>query len=535
MAKKNGKVKEDKSFEEKLWDAAEKLRGPLEYPQYKYVILPLLFLKFASDTYQKRRNYLEKETKNPDNKEYYQKTSEAREFVINDPDEYYKESVLFIKKGNTWNDIMKMASQENLGIKIDKILNDIELSNRILQGVLPKNFAALDLPNENIAELVNLFSTVKVDETKNDDFDFLGRMYEFFLGKFSSKEGKGEFYTPRIIVKIITNFIEPTNGKIFDPTCGSGGMFVQSSELSKKENNLKNNITIYGQEFTQGIWQICKMNLILRGIDTTNIQQGDSLVNDKHVSLKANFIMANPPFNMKEWGYEQLKNDERWEYGLPTDSKPGGNYAFMQHMLSHLDRKNGKMGLVLAKGSLTAADTEGKIRQKIIETDLVDCIITLPPKLFFTVTIPVCLWFFTSNKNDKKSRKRNGETLFIHAENLFEQIKINGKTDRAHNTISEENLKNIFDAYYSYVGKQGYSKYKDISGFCKRVTKDEIAKHNYFLTPGRYVGQTTIEQDEKPFEEKMAELVQDYSELIKQSNKKDKEIRDNLRDFGFEI
>ena len=525
---KKSKKKEDKSFEDKLWDAAENMRGPLEYAQYKYVVLPLLFLKFSSDLYQKRRDYLEKEIKNPDNKEYFMKTEQARDSVINDPDEYHKESVLFIKKGNTWNDLMKAASQENIAIRIDKMLNQLEMDNPVLQGVLPKNFSALDIPNDNLSTLINDFSTITHGETRTIDFDFLGRMYEFFLGKFSNKEGKGEFYTPYSIVKLIAEILEPTEGKVFDPTCGSGGMLVQCKQFHNTHKNSNSNLAFYAQEFTKGIWQICKMNLILRGIDTSNVEQGDSLINDQHTNLKANYIMANPPFNIEEWGYNQLKNDKRWKYGLPPYTDQGGNYAFMQHMIYHLDEKDGKLGLVLANGSMSTAGDAGKIRQKIIEDDLLDCMITLPGNLFFTTPIAVCLWFITKNKDDGKSRNRKGEILFIEAGKILTKI------DKSHNTLSEEQIQKIAGTYRSYIGKKGFPKYEDVLGYCKIETKENVVKSNV-LTPGRYVGgEKIIEKDDvKSFSEKMKRLTQEYDKISNASQKIGNEVRKSLKELGY--
>ncbi len=533
MASKNNDV-DEQSFEEKLWEAAEKLRGPLESAQYKYVVLGLLFLKFASDIFLDRQKYLIVETKNPSNKEYFQKKEESREFVINDPDEYHKESVLFIRKGNNWDDLMKSASQENLGITIDRLLNEIENDNPVLLGVMPKNYSSIKLPNENISELINLFSSIKHGETRGADFDFLGRTYEFFLGKFSSKEDTraGEFYTPSGIVKIITKIIEPTHGKVFDPTCGSGGMFVQSMEFHDKIlKDSQNDLSFYAQEFKEGIWQICKMNLILRGIDTSNIFQGDSLVNDHHPNLKAQYIMANPPFNMKEWGYNQLKSDKRFKkFGLPSHSKAGGNFAFMQHMLSHLDEEHGKMGLVLANRSVSDQGDEGEIRKKIIDADLVDCVISLPIKLFYTTQIPVTLWFFTSNKNDRKTRKRDGEVLFIHAINSFEPIK------RNHNEITPKHINHITSTYRAYVDKENPSKYKNEPGFCKSVKKETIIKNHYSLVPGVYIDTKETKQDTgKLFNKKMNDLLEEYISITSDTNKIDSELRKKMKGLNFEI
>lgn len=527
---KKGKKSNEQTFEEKLWDAAEKLRGPLESAQYKYVVLGMLFLKFASDIFEDRKDYLINETKNPDNKEYYQKTSDAREYVINDPDEYHKESALFIRKGNTWNDIMKSASQENLGIKIDKMLNEIEMDNPVLQGVMPKIYSSVKLPNENVSELINLFSSIKHGETRDIDFDFLGRTYEFFLGKFSSKEDTraGEFYTPHGIVKLITEIIEPNEGIVYDPTCGSGGMFVQSVKFHKAhEKDSKNNLSFYAQEFKEGIWQICKMNLILRRIDTSNVEQGDSLVNDRHPNLKANYLMANPPFNMKEWGYNQLKSDKRWVYGTPSFSKPGGNYAFMQHMLYHLKEENGRMGLVLANGALTARGVEMEIRKRIVEAGLIDCMIALPPKLFFTVPLSVSLWFFATNKNKGSKRKRNGKILFIDARQMFKKI------SPKHNELSPKILEQIIGTYRSFVEKDGYPKYQDVKGFCKVTKIDEIRKKRYNLTPGRHVGISESESL-KNLDENIRSHIKRILQLSNETKKLDSKLQSHFKKLGYE-
>lgn len=344
----------------------------------------------------------------------------------------------------------------------------------------------------------------------------------------------GEFFTPESIVKLLVEILEPYQGIIYDPACGSGGMFVQSYKFldaHKKElkNTKKTGISIYGVESQTGIWRICKMNLAIRGIESKNIKNDDCLVGHPFSNLKANRIMANPPFNLREWGYEKLRDDKQFSrYGLPSYSKAGGNYAFMEHMIYHMDEKNGRMGLVLANGSMSSGGQEGKIREAIVRSDLVDCMVSLSTNLFFTVTIAACLWFLTKNKADGETRKRNGETLFIDARNIFTKV------DRVLNEISPEQIEKVAGTYRSFIGEEGYSKYGDIPGYCKVATIDEIEKNNFILTPGRYVGAEVIEDDE-PFEEKMKRLTEEYSKLAEESKKLDEEILKNFKEISFDI
>ena len=519
---KSKKEKPALTLEESLWESAEQLRGTVEVSQYKYIALGLMFLKFISDRFEERRKEISDSAK----------SDKQRDFLVEDKDSYTEKGVFYLNKGSRWSHLMKAATQKNLGIKIDKMFREIEQSNPILSGVFPQIFASSNIANENLTELVNMFSKIGFGTKEKLDVDHFGRAYEFFIKKFAMNEGRrgGQFYTPKSVVKLIVEILEPFKGIIFDPTCGSGGMFVQSHKFIQAHHGKKENVSIYGQEALDGIWRIAKMNLALRGIDASNIYLGDSLgKNQFPTSKKANFIMANPPFNYKEWGYDQLKEDKRWKYGTPSDSKPGGNYAFMQHMLYHLDEKNGRMGLVLANGSMSSSGTEGKIREKIIEDDLVDCMIAMPTNLFFTVTIPVCIWFFTKNKDNGKFRKRKGETLFIDARKIFTPI------SRAQNDLTDEQLEKIAGTYRSYVGEKGYPTYKDIPGYCKVSNKEEIAKFGYVLTPGRYVGADDIEDDDEPFEQKMNRLTKEYAELSEKSKVLDREIRKNLKELGFEI
>jgi len=519
---KSKKEKPKLTLEQSLWETAEQLRGTVEVSQYKYIALGLMFLKFISDRFEERRKEISDSCK----------SEKKREFLIEDDDSYTEKGVFYLKKGSRWSDLMKAATQKNLGIKIDQMFRDIEQTNTVLTGVFPQVFASSNIANENLTELVNMFSKIGFGTKEKLDLDSFGRAYEFFIKKFAMNEGRrgGQFYTPKSVVQLLVEILEPYQGIIFDPTCGSGGMFVQSHKFIEAHKGKKEDVSIYGQEVIDGIWRICKMNLALRGIDSSNTFLGDSLKNNKFPSnKKANFVMANPPFNYKEWGHNQLKTDKRWVYGTPSDSKPGGNYAFMQHMLYHLDEKNGRMGLVLANGSMSTGGVEGKIREKIVEADLVDCMIAMPTNLFFTVTISVCIWFFAKNKANRRFKARKCETLFIDARKIFTPI------SRVQNDLTDDQIEKIAGTYRSYVGEKGYPKYKDVPGFCKVATKEEIAKFGYVLTPGRYVGAEYVEEDDEPFEEKMKKLTKEYGRLVEKSKELDKQIRKNLKDLGFEI
>lgn len=519
MRKEN---KKQASLEDKLWQTAELLRGKVAPSAYKDIALGLLFLKFISYWYDQRRLEIKKENKNETNLDY----------LLNLKDSYTSKGVFFLQDGYKWEDLTKIVSNEkNLAIKVDAMIQGIENGNPELENVLPKVFTGSDIPNQNLQQLIENFDSIPTDDISKDSF---GRIYEYFLRSFSKNLGEkgGEFFTPESIVQLLVEIIEPYHGIIYDPTCGSGGMFVQSYKFLQAHKNERSNggISVYGVETRSDIWRICKMNLAMRGIEASNIMCADCLLDHPYEKVKANNILANPPFNMGEWGYEKLKDDARFaKYGIPSGNKPGGNYAFMLHMIHHLDDKDGKLGLVLANGSLSAGGTEGKIRQKIIEDDLVDCIVALPSNLFYTVTIPACLWFVTKNKDDGESRKRKGETLFIYAKEIFTPI------DRAHNELSSEQIQKITETYRSFIGKKRYPKYKDVLGYCKVVKIKDIEKNNFVLTPGRYVGAEEIKDDGEPFPEKMKRLTQEYARQTKESTRLDKEIRKNLKEIGFEF
>lgn len=513
--------KTSKSLEDQLWGTAEQLRGSVEASEYKYIGLGLMFLKFISDRFEETKEEIIKSCK----------TEKERKYLVEDKDEYLKKNVFFLPKNCRWDELKATASSErNLGLRIDKMLLDIEKENPVLSGVLPKVYGTSTIANENLAELINLFSDQKFGTKDAIHHDTFGKAYEFFIKKFAMEEGRrgGEFYTPRSVVRLLVEILEPYEGRIYDPTCGSGGMFVQSIKFIEAHQGKKEKTSIYGQEVKDGIWRICKMNLALRGIDTSNIFLGDSLKKDQFPeNKKANRVIANPPFNLKEWGYQQLSEDKRWKFGIPA--KNNANFAFMQHMLYHLDDKDGRMGLVLANGSMSVGGIEGEIRKKIIEADLVDCMIALPSNLFFTTTIPACLWFFTKNKDNGKTRKRKGETLFIDARKIFSPI------SRVQNELSEKQIERITGTYRSYIGEEEYPKYKDESGYCKVAKIEEIAKNKYVLTSGRYVGAEDIEEDDEPFEEKMKRFLGEYAKISEQSKELDKQIRKNMNELGFEI
>ena len=521
-SKKSTSKKEEKvkSLEESLWETAEQLRGTVEVSNYKYIAFGLMFLKFISDRFEERKKEISESAK----------SDKQRDFLVEEKDEYLQKNIPFLEQGTRWSDLMKAASQRNLGLKIDQILRKIEQTNPMLSDVTPQVFSDSKIANENLTSLINEFSKIGFGTKEALDIDMFGRVYEFFIKKFAMGEGRrgGQFYTPRSVVKLMVDILEPYKGIIFDPACGSGGMFVQSHKFLDAHKGEKSDLSIYGQEVIDGIWRICKMNLVLRGIDASNIFLGDSLKNDKFPdNLKANYILANPPFNVKEWGYDQLSSDKRWQFGTPSETN--ANYAFMQHMLYHLDEKNGRMGLVLANGSLNVAGDEAKIRKNIVDADLVDCMISLPKGLFSTTPISSSLWFFSKNKTNSKYRKRIGETLFIDASNLFRSI------NRSQNEFSKEQLEKIVGTYRSFVGEKDYPKYQDVAGYCKVATIEKIAKSKYVLLPGRYIDVKKIEDDGEPFKEKKIRLLKEYSELLEQSKTLDSQIHGNLKEMGFEI
>ena len=501
-------------FEEKLWQAADKLRNNMDAAEYKHVVLGLLFLKYISDAFEeKHADLLEDEYADPE-----------------DRDEYTAENIFWVSKDARWTYIKENAKKPTIGQIIDDAMVAIEKDNPQLKGVLPKDYARPALDKTRLGELIDILS-FKVGDRESRSQDVLGRVYEYFLAMFASAEGKngGEFYTPQCVVKLLAEMIEPLRGRIYDPCCGSGGMFVQSERFVQAHQGKIGDISIYGQESNPTTWRLCKMNLAIRGIDgNIGKYNADTFHNDLHKKLKADYILANPPFNVSDWGGERLTDDVRWSgYGIPPVGN--ANYAWILHMLWHL-APSGVAGFVLANGSMsTSITSEAEIREKLVEKDNVDCIVTLPGKLFFSTQIPVCLWFITKNKAARGYRDRRGEILFIDARKMGHMV------DRTHRELSDEDIERIAGTYHAWRGEEDAGKYEDVKGFCKAAKMEEIREHEYILTPGRYVGIEEVEDDGEPFEEKLERLTGELMEMFAKSRKLEEEIRKNLAAIGFEV
>jgi type I restriction enzyme M protein len=499
-------------FEQKLWKAADKLRSNMDAAEYKHVVLGSIFLKYISDSFEERHEQLQ------------ELVSEGAD--PEDRDEYRMENVFWVPKEARWDYLQKNAKQPEIGKIIDEAMELIEKENPSLKGVLPKEYARPTLDKRRLGELIDLIGTIGLGDYESKSKDILGRVYEYFLGEFASAEGKkgGEFYTPKSIVKLLVEMIEPYKGRVYDPCCGSSGMFVQSEVFIRAHNGRIEDIHIFGQESNPTTWKLSKMNLAIRGIEG-NIQLGDSFHNDLHKDLKADFILANPPFNMSDWGGEHLRDDARWKYGVPPVGN--ANFAWVQHKIHHL-APHGIAGFVLSNGSMSSnTGGEGEIRKNIVEADLVDCMIALPSQLFYNTMIPACLWFISRDKTNNKFRDRSGETLFIDARNM------GGMIDRRHRELTSEEIKKISDTYHAWRGEGG--KYEDVPGFCKSATLEEVRKQKHILTPGRYVGFLEEEDDGIPFDEKMKELTAQLKEQMEEGKKLDEEIKKNLESVGFKI
>jgi len=497
-------------FEAKLWAAADALRNNMDAAEYKHVVLGLIFLKYISDAFQERFDALKKEPHaDPE-----------------DRDEYVAEGVFWVPKEARWPTLQASAKQPAIGKLIDEGMVAIERDNPTLKGVLPKDYARPSLDKQRLGELIDLVSKIGLGDQDSRSHDILGRVYEYFLGKFASAEGKlgGEFYTPRSVVKLLVEMIEPFKGRVFDPCCGSGGMFVQSERFVLAHGGRLNDLSIFGQESNPTTWRLCKMNLAIRGIEgNLGPQHADSFHNDLHKDLKADFILANPPFNVSDWGGDRLKEDVRWKYGVPPVGN--ANYAWIQHFIHHL-APSGIAGFVMANGSMSSNSSgEGEIRQKLIEADLVDCMIAMPGQLFYTTQIPVCLWFLARNKKNGKFKDRRGQTLFIDARKLGFLV------DRIHRELLDEEIGRVAKTYHAWRGEKEVGKYKDVPGFCKSAKTEEIAAHGFVLTPGRYVGSEEIEDDGEPFNKKMQRLTDKLEEQFKQSAALEKAIRVSLKEL----
>ncbi|AKB27761.1 Type I restriction-modification system, DNA-methyltransferase subunit M [Methanosarcina siciliae T4/M] len=503
-------------FEEKLWQTADKLRNNMDAAEYKHVVLGLIFLKYISDAFEEMHEKLLSEVEEGADPE--------------DPEEYLAENVFWVPPEARWGHLKKNAKQPTIGKIVDDAMTAIERDNNTLKGVLPKNYAREGLDKQRLGELIDLVGTIGLGDKESRSKDVLGRVYEYFLGMFADAEGKrgGQFYTPRSIVRVLVEMIEPYRGRIYDPCCGSGGMFVQSEKFIEAHDGRLENISVFGQESNQTTWRLCKMNLAIRGIDNDGIKWGDTFHNDLHKDFKADFILSNPPFNDSDWKGELLTEDPRWKFGVPP--RGNANFAWVQHYIHHLS-PTGIAGFVLANGSMSSNTSgEGEIRKNIIEADLVDCMIALPGQLFYNTAIPACLWFLARNKQNSGFRDRRGEVLFIDARNM------GVLRDRTHRELTDEEVRKIADTYHAWRGENFESgKYEDIAGFCKAATLEEIKKHDYILTPGRYVGFEETEDDDEEFEEKMERLTAELSEQFRKSEELEKKIKENLSGLGYEL
>lgn len=516
------KPKKDIDFERDLWSAADKLRGNIDPSEYKYIVLGLIFLKYVSDAFYQQREKLKKWMSDSSNKKYYIPNEKAREKMLEDKEMYKRESVFFIPEVARWEFLRSKAALPEIAKYIEEAMEAIEKENPDqLANVLPKNFVRIPLEHYVIGELVNIFSRIEFNQDEEKEKDMLGRVYEYFLGQFASAEGKrgGEFFTPRPLVKLLIEILEPfENARVLDPACGSGGMFVQASNFLKEHHKDPNRISIFGQESNDTTLRLCKMNLAIRGV-FGDIQFGNTYYEDKFPDLRADFALANPPFNA-EWDPDRVSDkDPRIVYGTP----PSGNANFMwiQHFIHHL-APNGMAGFVMANGALAVGGKEGKIREKIIEADLVDVIVACPPKLFYNVSLPVSLWFLTKNKESGRFRNRKGETLFIDARETFTQI------SKKQVSFSPEQIQQIANIVRAWRGEEGACEYKDVAGSCKAVKIEEIAKNGYVLTPGRYVGVPDEFDDGIPLAEKMKNLEGDLKQYFTESEKLEKMIMENL-------
>ncbi len=502
-------------FESELWRAADALRSNMDAAEYKHVVLGLIFLKYISDAFEEQHAKLESERSKGADPE--------------DPDEYRAVNIFWVPKEARWSNLKANAKQPTIGKIVDDAMLAIERDNPSLKGVLPKDYAHPRLDKQRLGQLIDLVGNIGLGDKANRSKDILGRVYEYFLSQFASAEGKkgGQFYTPRCVVQLLVEMLAPYKGRVYDPCCGSGGMFVQSEKFVEAHGGKIGDISIYGQESNHTTWRLAKMNLAIRGIDgNLGKEHADSFHRDLHPDLKADYILANPPFNDSDWRGELLKDDKRWKFGTPPASN--ANFAWVQHFIHHL-APTGLAGFVLANGSMSSNQSgEGEIRKNIIEADLVDCMVALPGQLFYSTQIPVCLWFIARQKKNGRFRDRRGETLFIDARKMGIMI------DRVHRELTEDDIRKIADTYHAWRGdKDCKAKYEDVPGFCKSATLDDIRHHNHILTPGRYVGAAEVEDDGEPFEEKMKRLVAQLREQTEKSKKLDQIIWANLEDIGY--
>ena len=511
-------------FETELWAAANALRGNMDAAEYKHVVLGLVFLKYISDAFEERHAQLVAERDEGADPE--------------DPDFYAGDNVFWVPPKARWAALQKLARQPAIGQAVDAAMAAVEQDNPSLREVLPKTYARPALDKRRLGQLIDLISNIKVGDGDARSRDVLGRVYEYFLGSFASAEGKrgGEFYTARCVVRLLVEMLEPYQGRVYDPCCGSAGMFVQSMDFvnahatgngngGRQRRRTSSDVAVYGQESNHTTWRLAKMNLAIRGIDASMIAEGDTFHADRHPDLKADYILANPPFNVSDWGAEQLTDDKRWAYGAPP--KRNANFAWVQHMVHHL-APTGVAGFVLANGSMSSqAAGEGEIRRNLIEANLVDCMIALPGQLFYSTQIPVCLWFLARNRGNGKFRDRHGEVLFIDARSEGRMV------DRTHRELTDDDIARIARVYHAWRRKRENVDYEDVPGFCKSATLDDIRAHDHILTPGRYVGMAPQPEDDEPFHEKMTRLAAEWREQRAEARRLDAAIAKNLAALGF--
>jgi len=529
---------ENNELERTLWQAADKMRSNMDAAEYKHVVLGLIFLKYISDTFYQKRDALNKAYSDSQS-EWYIEEEKTRLLTLEDVDEYTSSGeelaiyspqglavgrAFFVPVKARWDYLQDRAKQPEIGKFLDDAMDEIEKINPSLKNVLPKIYADPELNKSRLGELIDLIGTIGFNQDPNKSQDLLGRVYEYFLGQFADAEGKkgGQFYTPESIVKLLVEMLEPYNGRVYDGCCGSGGMFVQSEKfVLNHQGNIKD-LSIFGQESNPTTLRLAKMNLAIRGIDA-QLELGDTFLNDKHPNLVADFILANPPFNISDWSGEQLRDDVRWKYGVPSTGN--ANYAWLQHFIHKLS-PNGTAGIVLANGSMNSnSGGENEIRKNMIEAGLIDCMVALPSQLFYNTQIPACLWFLARNKTNHKFRDRSNEILFIDARNLGEMV------NRRNKKFADEDIALIASTYHAWRNKGG--KYQDTAGFCKSATLDEVRANNHSLMPGRYVGTEEMEDDGVPFDEKMNALTAKLATQFVKGSELEKTIRKNLKGIGY--
>jgi type I restriction enzyme M protein len=503
-------------FESQLWKAADAMRSNMDAAEYKHVVLGLIFLKYISDAFEEMHAKLDAERSQGADPE--------------DPDEYRAKNMFWVPKDARWPNLRANAKQPTIGKLIDDAMIAIERDNPSLKGVLPKDYVHPRLDKQRLGQLIDLIGDIGLGDKENRSKDILGRVYEYFLSQFASAEGKkgGQFYTPRCVVRVLVEMLAPYNGRVFDPCCGSGGMFVQSEKFAEVHGSRIGDIFVFGQESNHTTWRLAKMNLAIRGIDSNlGSEQADSFHHDLHPDLKADYVLANPPFNDSDWRGDLLKDDKRWVYGTPPSRN--ANYAWVQHFIYHLS-PTGIAGFVLANGSMSSNQSgEDEIRKNIIEADLVDCMVAMPGQLFYSTQIPVCLWFVARDRKNHRFRDRRGQTLFMDARKMGIMV------DRAHRELTEEDILEIANTYHSWRGDKDCAQvYEDIPGFCCSASVDDIRKSGYILTPGRYVGAAEVEDGDEPFEAKIARLTGELADMFAQSHELELEIRERLGAIGYE-